>query len=154
MGERLTRSELQCVRLAGEGLTDKQIRARLGVASHRTVQSHLASAYRKLGVKDRFAAADAVRRNYAETPIPIPQTDDAGLAERVPADPSPAAQKSVSWPFPAPPKSWVRRLGWVLVFSLVGALITSGVLSIVLGVSEVLGERAPPNAIRTLKNEP
>lgn len=154
MGDALTRRERQCVQLAGEGLTDKEIRARLGMDSHRTVASHLQSAYRKLDVSDRHTAGEVLRRNCAELPIPISDPGDAPPAVGAPVDPSPAELKSSFWPFPPPPDSWARRVAWILIFSLVGALITSGVLSIVLGVSDVLGERAPPNAIRTLTSEP
>lgn len=67
---RLTRSQLRCVRLAGEGLSDKEIALRLGV-SHRTVQDHMQSAFKRLGVSDRWSAVEAVRTEYGELPIPI-----------------------------------------------------------------------------------
>lgn len=67
---RLTRSQLRCVQLAGEGLSDKEIAMRLGL-SHRTVQDHMRSAFRRLGVRDRWTAVEAVRDYYGETPIPI-----------------------------------------------------------------------------------
>lgn len=71
MTERLTRREAECVRLAGQGLSDKEIRARLGMGSERTVQNHLQRAYAKLGVHDRRAAARHLGNDYPELPIPI-----------------------------------------------------------------------------------
>ena len=44
-------------RLAGRGLSDREIADEL-VVSIRTVQSHLASAYRKLGINSRTELAD------------------------------------------------------------------------------------------------
>ena len=48
----LSRSEARVVRLALDGLTNKQIGLALGVRL-RTVESHLTAAYRKLGVHSR-----------------------------------------------------------------------------------------------------
>jgi DNA-binding CsgD family transcriptional regulator len=49
----LTRSEARVARLAADGLTNKRIGLVLGVRL-RTVESHLTSAYRKLGVQSRY----------------------------------------------------------------------------------------------------
>jgi DNA-binding CsgD family transcriptional regulator len=48
----LTRSELQVARLAARGLTSREVAERLFV-SPRTVEGHLASVYRKLGIGSR-----------------------------------------------------------------------------------------------------
>jgi DNA-binding NarL/FixJ family response regulator len=48
----LTQRETEVARLAGRGLSDREIADDL-VLSIRTVQSHLASAYRKLGITSR-----------------------------------------------------------------------------------------------------
>src|SRR5207237_875001 len=48
----LTRREREIARMAGQGMTDRDIAAAL-VVSVRTVESHLASAYRKLGIRSR-----------------------------------------------------------------------------------------------------
>ncbi len=85
MADRLTRRELQCVRLAGEGLSNKVIRARLDIGSDRTVERHLSNAYAKLGTSDRYAAAELVRRNYADTPIPIVPADEPRFDPQVSA---------------------------------------------------------------------
>ena len=48
----LTQRETEVTQLAGRGLSDREIAEEL-VLSIRTVQSHLASAYRKLGIGSR-----------------------------------------------------------------------------------------------------
>lgn len=73
MTERLTPREVECVRLAGAGLSDKEIRKQLGMGSERTVQGHLARAYAKLGAHDRRTAARLLGNDYPELPVPIPQ---------------------------------------------------------------------------------
>lgn len=51
----LTERELEVLSVAAEGLTARQIAERLGVRE-RTVTTHLARIYRKLGVRSRLAA--------------------------------------------------------------------------------------------------
>ena len=53
----LTARELECLRLAGRRLRDKEIAARLGIEIG-TVKNHMASARRKLGASSRLDAAD------------------------------------------------------------------------------------------------
>jgi DNA-binding NarL/FixJ family response regulator len=55
-GEALTERELEVLRLAGSGLSNKVIAARLDVST-RTVQAHLAHVFVKLGVASRTEAA-------------------------------------------------------------------------------------------------
>ena len=52
----LTDAERRVLDLVGDGLSDADIAARLG-SSRRTVQSHVASAQRKLGATNRYHAA-------------------------------------------------------------------------------------------------
>jgi DNA-binding CsgD family transcriptional regulator len=66
MGVRLTVREVRCLLLLGEGLKNKEIGARLGVAE-RTVSNTLQSAYRKLGVTGRQDAMAEFKRNWSET---------------------------------------------------------------------------------------
>lgn len=58
----LTPSEREVAQLISEGLTNKQISARLH-ASTKTVEAHLTHIYRKLGLKSRSELAAAVVRN-------------------------------------------------------------------------------------------
>ena len=60
--EALTKTELEVVRLAAQGLTNRQIGERLFV-SRRTVETHLGHVFQKLGLSTRVElAAEAVRR--------------------------------------------------------------------------------------------
>jgi DNA-binding CsgD family transcriptional regulator len=55
----LTRREAEVADLAAGGFADREIAARLFV-SVRTVESHLASAYRKLGVVSRIQLSEVL----------------------------------------------------------------------------------------------
>jgi DNA-binding NarL/FixJ family response regulator len=62
--ESLTERELDVLRLAAQGKTNRAIGGDLGI-SHRTVQGHLASIYGKLGVNSRTeAVTEALRRGW------------------------------------------------------------------------------------------
>ncbi len=62
--EPLTTRELEVLRLAARGLTNRAIGHQLDI-SHRTVQGHLASIYGKLGVNSRTeAVTEALRRGW------------------------------------------------------------------------------------------
>ena len=62
--ETLTDRELDVLRLASRGLTNRAIGHDLGI-SHRTVQGHLASIYGKLGVNSRTeAVTESLRRGW------------------------------------------------------------------------------------------
>ena len=54
--DRLTAREREVLDLVGQGLANKQIARRLGIAE-RTVKAHLTSVYQQLGVTDRTQAA-------------------------------------------------------------------------------------------------
>jgi DNA-binding NarL/FixJ family response regulator len=62
--ESLTERELDVLRLAAQGKTNRAIGSELGI-SHRTVQGHLASVYGKLGVNSRTeAVTESLRRGW------------------------------------------------------------------------------------------
>jgi len=66
--EPLTERELDVIRLAAQGKTNRQIGIELGI-SHRTVQGHLASIYGKLDVNSRTeAVTEALRRGWILLP--------------------------------------------------------------------------------------
>lgn len=66
--ERLSNRELEILRLAATGLTNKEIAARVFL-SDRTVQGHLARIYGKLGVASRTeAVTEALRRGWIVLP--------------------------------------------------------------------------------------
>jgi DNA-binding NarL/FixJ family response regulator len=54
--EELTDREVEVLRLVGEGMANKQIARRLGIAE-RTVKAHLTSIFQRLDVSDRVQAA-------------------------------------------------------------------------------------------------
>ena len=60
MPARLTERESDVLRLVVDGLTSRQIATRL-VLSPRTVESHVSSVLRKLGVRNRAEAAQRYR---------------------------------------------------------------------------------------------
>jgi DNA-binding NarL/FixJ family response regulator len=59
-GRALTKREMSILPLMAQGLTDKQIAARLVISPH-TVNAHLKSIYRKLSVHNRTAAVTVAR---------------------------------------------------------------------------------------------
>jgi len=73
----LSRSEIECVRLAGQRLSDKEIARQLRI-THKTVQNHLSKAYTKLGVNNRLDAARLLGELHPLSPIPIPEPHSAG----------------------------------------------------------------------------
>src|SRR5690349_8071193 len=64
----LTPQQRQIVRLASDGLTDREIGGRLFL-SPRTVSSHLYRSYPKLGVATRHQLRDVIARAAGETPL-------------------------------------------------------------------------------------
>ncbi len=136
MPDSLTTREIECVHLAGQGLEDKEIAARLGI-SPRTVGNHLHRAYAKLGVSDRKLAARRLSIAYSEAPILISEPVDAG-----PVDPA-SAERSVddsaevlpSWPLPSPPRGIGARLGVMIAGAVVALLLALGIVTAGMGGS-------------------
>lgn len=67
---RLTEQELSVVRLAAQGLTNREIGARLYLSRH-TVKEYLSHAMRKLGVHSRVAAVVEAGRRGLLGPMPL-----------------------------------------------------------------------------------
>ncbi len=62
--EPLTEREIDVLRLAAQGMTNREIGQELGI-SHRTVQGHLANVYEKLNVSSRTeAVTEAFKRGW------------------------------------------------------------------------------------------
>ena len=62
--EPLTEREIEVLRLAAQGMTNREIGRDLGI-SHRTVQGHLANVYGKLQVNSRTeAVTEAIKRGW------------------------------------------------------------------------------------------
>jgi DNA-binding CsgD family transcriptional regulator len=155
---RLTRREVQCVLLAGEGLTNKEIAQRLKPSgagmSHRTVGNHLASAYQKLGTTNRVDAAGLVAQNYPDRPIPMapaaPPPSSAGVPAGSQADPQDSdagplyrAYMALG-PWRTPPRIAGSRLPVILIWTLTGVVAISAALGLitVFGSANQVGQNA------------
>jgi len=117
---RLTVQEVRVLLLLGEGLRNKEIGARLGVAE-RTVGNTLQSTYRKLGVSRRQDAVAEFKRNWSETGHPLsihtaPETSFSGVVSG--RDPQPPTLYR-----PTPP-------GIVSTSVIIGVFAVIGVLAV------------------------
>lgn len=65
VAEQLSQRELQVLRLASQGLANKQIGRTLGIAE-RTVKVHLGNIFRRIGVSDRTSAALWAREHLTD----------------------------------------------------------------------------------------
>lgn len=122
---RLTVREVRCLLLVGEGLRNKEIGVRLGIAE-RTVGNTLQSAYRKLGVRDRQDAVAEFRRNWSETGhrLSIPSGAEIGLSEGVPGRaPLPPTR------YRPTPLGLVNTGVLIAVFAVIGVLSVLGLLT-------------------------
>jgi DNA-binding NarL/FixJ family response regulator len=71
---RLTRREIEILRLVAEGRSNRQVGQLLWVTDQ-TVKFHLANAYRKLGVRNRFEASQwAITRGLVKDEQSVPTT--------------------------------------------------------------------------------
>lgn len=144
MPDSLSPREIECVRLAGLGLEDKEIAARLGI-SPRTVGNHLHRAYGKLGVSDRRLAARRLSNGYSGQPILIsdPGEDrsvDHASAEQ-PGDDGPAVR--TTWFLPAPPRGVGGRLVVIVAGAAVALLLTIGIVTAGMVVPSLFDRIAP-----------
>lgn len=144
MSDSLSPRESECVRLAGLGLEDKEIAARLGI-SPRTVGNHLHRAYAKLGVSDRKLAARRLSNDYSGQAILISETAQAGLS-----DPA-SAERSVddgfaaptAWSLPPPPRGIGARLGVMIVGAVVALLLAIGIVTAGMVLPSLFDQIAP-----------
>ncbi|MBN9466548.1 helix-turn-helix transcriptional regulator [Brevundimonas sp.] len=144
MRDGLTPREEECVRLAGQGLEDKEIAARLNL-SPRTVGNHLHRAYAKLGVSDRKLAARRLSNAYSEASILIPDPGKLGLVDPASVERSgddPSVDMS-SWPLPAPPRGVGARLGIMIVGAVVALLLAIGIVTAGMVVPSLFDQIAP-----------
>jgi DNA-binding CsgD family transcriptional regulator len=151
MVDRLTDRQLQCLQLSVT-MTDKDIARHLGI-SHHTVSLHVREAMRRLEASSRKAALRGLASHPlygsgAITAQPFPAPDLPAPDDLV-DDSDRAIETSVSsWLLPRPPRR-SQRLGLILVFAAVAALITVGIVNVVSGAVGALAPHAPPNAILT-----
>lgn len=157
-GQELTRRERQCVLLAKEGLTNKEIAQRLKPSgaslSHRTVGNHLSSAYQKLGTTNRFEAAALVAQNDPDRPIPMALAGAARLSDGVPAGSQVDPRDRDAGPFyraylalgghRSPPWIAGSRLPVILIWTLSGVAAISAALGLitVFGSANQVGQNA------------
>lgn len=158
MGDRLSRRQLQCVRLAGEGLSNKEIARRLGATiSPSTVNNHLSNAYKRLGTSDRYEAVRIVSRDYPLSSPFSPGPLSTGPSPTFPGS-APDEQTGVqgecpgpsSWFLPRPDGRILVRLALVLAFAMGAAIVSIGIVSVMAATTRAAAEQAPPGAIRTL----
>ncbi len=151
MSERLTERQHECLRLSAT-MTDKDIGRHLAI-SHHTVSLHIREALRKLGASSRKAAlrrlaSDPLYASEVITPPPVPAPDPVAPGDPV-DDAQPASETATNlWPLPRPPERGLR-IGLILLFAAVAALITVGIVNVVSGAVGAIAPHAPPTAILT-----
>lgn len=144
MPDSLTTRESECVHLAGQGLEDKEIAARLGI-SPRTVGNHLHRAYAKLGVSDRKLAARRLSSVYSEASILIPNTGPYPLNDPTSAEQSDDAvsNRTTSWLLPAPPRGALARVGIIVAGAAIALLFAIGIVTAGMVVPSLFDRLAP-----------
>lgn len=133
MVDRLTERQLECLRLSAT-MTDKDIGRHLGI-SHHTVSLHIREAMRRLQVSSRKAALRGLASNPLYGSEAITGPVDPGPDRTAPGDPvgDTARTNPITrdgWILPPPPGR-AFRLGLILVFAAVAALITVGIVNVV-----------------------
>ena len=144
MPDSLTTRESECVHLAGQGLEDKEIAARLGI-SPRTVGNHLHRAYAKLGVSDRKLAARRLSSVYSEASILIPNIGPYPLNDPTSAEQSDDAvsDRTTSWLLPAPPRGALARVGVIVAGAAIALLFAIGIVTAGMVVPSLFDRLAP-----------
>lgn len=157
MSNRLSRRELQCLRLAAQDLSNKDIAARLGIAPS-TVENHLTNAYAKLGTSDRRVAAAIAVRDYPDishfAPTPMAAARPAGEEEGAPGEGFAQGRETglpSNWVLPPPPRKPLQLLAIILAFAAIGGVLTAGLVQLTAGGVSLLSKVAPPTAARALE---
>lgn len=145
MVDRLTERQLQCLRLSAT-MTDKDIGRHLDI-SHHTVSLHIREAMRRLQVSSRKAALRRLASNPLYGSEAITALVDPGPDQSAPGDPDGDTERTNSitthaWTLPPPPRPSFR-LGLILVFAAVAALITVGIVNVVSLAVGALASHAP-----------
>lgn len=82
--DKLSPREIECVCLAGQRFTDKEIAKKLGIAPG-TVANNLHRAYAKLGVSDRRTAYQHLGNSYTVQAVHIPEMEELPRSIGIPA---------------------------------------------------------------------
>jgi hypothetical protein len=135
-------------------MTDKDIGRHLDI-SHHTVSLHIREALRKLDASSRKAAlrrlaCDPLYASDAITRLPFSIPDQAAPGDRIGDTDQPIEAATSPWLLPSPPGRGAR-LGLIIVFAAVAALITVGIVNVVSGAVGAIAPHAPPTAILTQK---
>lgn len=148
MSPALSPRQRDCLDLAAEGLTDKEIAARLGM-SPRTVGAHLGEAYLRLGVTNRRDAIRALGIVYAPQPLPMADAGPVGPGDGASADTvdgDPRSWRALVGSLPAPPGRRVRLL-LILLVAVGVAVVIAGIVLIMASAIERADLLAPGNAL-------
>lgn len=132
---RLTVRQTECVRLAGRGLTDRQIAEKLQT-SRASVSATLLNVYKKIGVSNRHDALHALLTGYTPDARPLHIPGQARFSPDGPADEQvlvggDGAEKAFRrWR--KPPRGVLNRAGIVLGLTLIWILLFAGAVPAVL----------------------
>lgn len=151
MSERLTERQHECLRLSAT-MTDKDIGRHLSI-SHHTVSLHIREAMRRLGVSSRKAAlrrlaSDPLYASDAISSPPVSFPHEAAPGDQIDEAQQASGTARSVWPLPPPPGRSVR-VGLIIVFAAIAALITVGIVNVVSGAVGAIATHAPPTAILT-----
>lgn len=132
---RLTVRQAECVRLAGKGLTDRQIAERLRT-SRASISGTLLNVYRRMGVSNRHEALEALLSGYTPDARPIHIPQQARFSPDDPADEpvlvggDGAEETARRWR--KPPRGVLNRAGIVLGLTLIWILLFAGAVPAIL----------------------
>jgi DNA-binding CsgD family transcriptional regulator len=139
----LSERQIECLVLAADGLTSKEIARRIGVAPS-TVDNHIRSAAARLQVSSRRDAVRAFLRESA--PAVRPDSGDNLLPLKRDSFPDRVSGGEHPWglpPFGGRPNrlELSRRLMLVLQIALLGTMVLAAITFTITGIVQVLGRR-------------